>query len=328
MKTVVVTQYGDPTEYVRCIDVDDVGAPEDDEIVFEVLAFPINPADISFCWGRYRLRPALPATPGAECVGRVIAVGRAVRGVVIGDRVINLDRENWTQRRRVNARRVVLIPPDVDVYQAAMMRINPPTARVLLTDVTALESGDWIIQNAANSAVGRLVDAFAKDRGINVVNVVRRDEARRQLLGSGARFCLTDAADLAANVKALTHNAPIRLGIDAVAGRATGRIASCVTDGGAVCTYGSLSQESIVLPPAHVVYRGLRLTGFLLGRFLDTKPDVEVRAIYREIADRVIGGMAADVERVYPIEEIGAAIAHASRARESGKILVAPNGQA
>ena len=71
------------------------------EVVFDVLAFPINPADISMCRGSYRLRPTLPATPGAECLGRVTAVGAGVTHVRPGDLVINLQRENWAQRRRV-----------------------------------------------------------------------------------------------------------------------------------------------------------------------------------------------------------------------------------
>ena len=85
----------------------DVGAPGAGEVVFDVLAFPINPADVSFCRGTYRLRPPLPATPGAECVGRVAAVGAGVTHVKPGDLVINLQRENWTQRRRVKGDDVI-----------------------------------------------------------------------------------------------------------------------------------------------------------------------------------------------------------------------------
>ncbi|MFM0456130.1 zinc-dependent alcohol dehydrogenase family protein [Paraburkholderia nemoris] len=326
MKTVVVTQYGDPEKYVRCIKVPDPDAPGEDEVLFDVLAFPINPADISFCWGRYRLRPELPATPGAECVGRVIAVGSSVCHLAVGDLVINLDRENWTQRRLVKAHRVIAVPAEIEVKQAAMMRINPPTAHLLLSDIVTLERGDWIIQNAANSAVGRLIIAFAKERGINTVNVVRRDEARQQLADIGVDVCVTDSKDLAQSVRALTNGAKIKLGIDTVAGSATSRIASCVEDGGVVCTYGSVSREDIVLPPAHLVYRGLKFTGFLLGRFLDWKSEAQVAAIYREIFERVADGPRVDIERVYPIEDIGEAIAHADRARDAGKILVAPNG--
>src|SRR5437016_14305026 len=101
MKRIDLTAYGAPETVASCVEVPDVGAPGPGEVVFDVLAFPINPADVSFCRGSYRLRPELPATPGAECVGRVAAVGAGVTHVRPGDLVINLQRENWTQQRRV-----------------------------------------------------------------------------------------------------------------------------------------------------------------------------------------------------------------------------------
>ena len=57
-------------------------------------AFLINLTDISVCRGTYRLKPALPATPGVACIGRVTAVGAGVSHVAPGDLVINLQREN------------------------------------------------------------------------------------------------------------------------------------------------------------------------------------------------------------------------------------------
>src|SRR4029077_7974062 len=142
MKQVLIDGYGQPEEFARCAEVPDVGAPGAGEVVFDVLAFPINPADVAFCRGPYRLKPPLPATPGAECVGRVTTVGAGVSDVRPGDLVINLQRENWTQQRRVKADDVVVVPSGMDLRQAAMLRINPPTALLLLTDVVGLESGD------------------------------------------------------------------------------------------------------------------------------------------------------------------------------------------
>src|SRR5262244_1761900 len=128
MKQVLIDRYGQPEEVARCADVPDVGAPAPGEVVFDVLASPINPADISFCKGTYRLKPTLPATPGAECVGRVTAIGAGVGRIAPGDLVINLQRENWSQKRRVRADDVIAIPAGTDLRQAAMLRINPPTA--------------------------------------------------------------------------------------------------------------------------------------------------------------------------------------------------------
>jgi NADPH:quinone reductase-like Zn-dependent oxidoreductase len=311
---------------VRCADVADPGAPGAGEVVFDVIAFPINPADLSMCRGTYRLRPVLPAGIGAECVGRVSAVGDGVAGLSPGDLVINLQRENWTQRRRVAADDVIQVPAGLDLLQAAMLRINPPTALLLLTDVVALRPGDWIIQNVANSAVGRFVIRLGRARGSRTVNVVRRETLFAELEALGADVCVVDGPDLAERVQRATGGASIRLGLDAVSGRATARISACVGEGGVVCHYGSMSGEDPIMPRGKLISEGQSLVGFILGRALASRSRAQVRAIYAELGEQVRAGLlTAPVERTYPIEEIQAAVAHAERGERAGKILVTPN---
>jgi mitochondrial enoyl-[acyl-carrier protein] reductase / trans-2-enoyl-CoA reductase len=327
MKQVLLDRYGPPEEGVRCAEVPDLGAPAAGEVLFDVLAFPINPADLSMCRGTYRLRPSLPATPGAECVGRVAAVGAGVSHVKPGDLVINLQRENWTQRRRVKGDDVIAIPPTTDLLQAAMIRINPPTALLLLSDIVELRPGEWIVQNVANSAVGRLVIRLARARGLRTVNVVRRESLGPELTALGADACVVDGPDLAEMVKERTGGAVIRLGLDAVSGRATARIASCLGEGGVVCNYGSMSGEDPVMARGPLVALGQSLVGFILGRGLARRSLAEIRTLYADLAEQVRSGvLAAPVEKIYPIEEIKAAVAHAQRDERAGKILVAPNG--
>jgi mitochondrial enoyl-[acyl-carrier protein] reductase / trans-2-enoyl-CoA reductase len=324
VKQVLIDRYGAPEEVARCAEVPDVGAPAAGEVVFDVLLFPINPADVSFCRGTYRLRPTLPATPGAECVGRVAAVGAGVTHVRPGDLVINLQRENWTQRRRVKADDVIAIPAGMDLQQAAMLRINPPTALLLLTDIVALKPGDWMIQNVANSAVGRLVIRLARARGVRTMNVVRRDALVTELKALGADACVVDGPDVADAVRAQTAGAPVRLGLDAVSGRATARLSSCLTEGGVVCNYGAMSGEDPVMPRAALTSGGQTLVGFILGRGLSTRSLAEVRTMYADLGRQVLDGtLTAPVEQVYPIDDIKTALAHAQRGSRSGKILVA-----
>ena len=328
MKQAILERYGTPEDGVRCVDGPDVGAPGAGEVVFDVLAFPINPADISMCRGSYRLRPTLPATPGAECLGRVTTVGAGVTHVRAGDLVINLQRENWAQRRRVKGDDVIAVPAGIDVLQGAMLRINPPTALLLLTDIVALKPGDWIIQNVANSAVGRLVITLARARGIRTVNVVRRDALFAELTALGADACVVDGPDLADAVKARTGGASIRLGLDAVSGLATARLSSCVGEGGVICNYGAMSGEDPVMARSALVGNGQSLVGFILGRGLATRSLAQVRAMYADLGEQVLKGvLTAPVERLYTIEEIKAALAHAQRGERSGKILVLPNGR-
>ena len=327
MKQAVLERYGQPEEVVRFAEVPDVGTPAAGEVVFDVLAFPINPADVSMCKGNYRLKPPLPATPGAECIGRVAAVGAGVSQVKPGDLVINLQRENWAQRRRVKGDDVIPVPPGVDLRQGAMLRINPPTALLLLSDVVDLKPGDWVIQNVANSAVGRLVIRLARARGVKTMNVVRRDSLVGELKALGADACAVDGPDLADAVQAQTAGAPIRLGLDAVSGRATARLSACVGEGGVVCNYGSMTGEDPVMSRNALISGGQTLVGFILGRALGTRSLQQVRAIYADLSQQILKGMlSAPVEKVYPIEEIKAALTHAQRGERSGKILVLPNG--
>ena len=209
MKRVEIAAYGAPEIVAECVEAPDVGPPGAGEIVFDVLAFPINPADLSFCRGNYRLHPPLPATPGAECVGRVSAIGAGVTDIKPGDLVINLERENWAQRRRLPAQAAIPIPAGLDLKQAAMLRINPATAQLLLEDHVALNPGDWVIQNVANSAVGRHLIVLAKARGWRTINVVRREDVAAELRALGGDVVLTDGPDLAERARATAGNKPI-----------------------------------------------------------------------------------------------------------------------
>src|SRR5215831_5896839 len=326
MKRIDLTAYGAPEVVASCVEVPEVGGPGPGEVVFDVLAFPINPADVSFCRGSYRLRPPLPATPGAECVGRVTAVGAGVAGVRPGDLVVNMQRENWVQRRRIRSEDAIPIPAGLHLAQAAMLRINPATALLLLEDHVDLKPDDWVIQDVANSAVGRHVIVLAKARGVRTINVVRRDDVTAELRDLGADVVLKDGPDLAERAHAATAGAPIRLGIDAVSGETCRRIADCVADGGVVVSYGSMSGQDPAVSRAALT-RGVTLTGFGLSYGLEKRTNAQVRALYAELAAKVRDGvLKAPIDAFYPIEEIRAALIRAQQGGRNGKVLVLPNG--
>ena len=138
---------------------------------------------------------------------------------------------------------------------------------------------------------------------------------------------MVDGPDLADRVKAATGGAVIRLGLDAVSGQATARLSTCAGEGGVICNYGSMSGEDPVMPRSKLIGDGQSLVGFILGRALAPRSRAQVRAIYAELGEQARAGLlTAPVERVYPIDDIRAAVAHAERASAQGKILVAPNG--
>jgi NADPH:quinone reductase-like Zn-dependent oxidoreductase len=327
MEQVQFTAFGVPHEVAACVDVPDVGAPGPEEVVIEVLAFPINPADLLTITGNYAVRPQLPATLGAECVGRIAAVGADVRDLAVGDPVINLGRDNWCQRRKVPAAQALKVPPDADPLQLAMLKVNPATALLMLRNYVDLRPGEWVIQDAANSGVGTNLIRLAAADGIRTVNVVRRESLIEPLRAIGADVVVVDGADLAERVRQATGGGAIRLAIDAIGGDIVLRLADCLAEGGTVVNYGLLSGQPCQLGAHHTIFRGITLTGFWLQKSLTAMARPDLEQLYGDLARRIAeGGLRVEIEATYPIEEIKAALAHAGRAGRGGKVLVLPNG--
>ena len=327
MKIVQFSSFGTPHLVAECIDAPEPGPPADDEVVVAVEAFPINPVDLLTIAGQYAVRPDLPTTPGAEGVGRVTAAGAGVAHVAEGDRVLLVGRGNWAQQIKVKGATVLKLPADADVLQLAMLKVNPATALLMLREAVDLEPGDWVIQDAANSGVGTNLIRLAKADGLRTVNVVRRESLIAPLQAMGADVVVVDGDDLAARVAAATGGAPIRLAVDAVAGEACQRLAECLADGGTIVNYGMLSGRPCMVSPAHVVFRGITLTGFWLGGVLPRMPADKVEALYGDLAARIVdGSLRVAVEATYRIEDIGEALEHAGREGRDGKVLVTPHG--
>ena len=327
MKAVQISAFGVPHEVGQCVELPDPGPPGPDEVVVQVEAFPINPADLLTLEGAYAVKPPLPATPGAEGGGRILAVGEAVRGLAPGDPVILLCRENWVQQRKTAAHNVIKVPETIDPLQRAMLKVNPATAALMLRNYVALQPGDWVIQDAANSGVGTALIRLAKASGWHTVNVVRRDDLAGPLKALGADAVLVDGEDLAERVAAATEGAPIRLGIDAVAGETSLRLSECLAEGGTLVNYGMLSGQPCMVRPDRLVFANLKLVGFWLAKHLTEAARPKVEELYAELAARAASGaLSIAVEATYAIEDIKAALEHAAAGGRSGKVLVTPNG--
>lgn len=329
MHAVRFSRFGPAHEVAELADVPEPEAPGPGRVLLEIERSPINPADLLMFEGRYGATPPrLPVWAGGEAVARVVALGPGVDHLAVGDRVLALlaGRGNWRPRTTVAAERLFALPA-ADVDQLAMLGVNPPTAWRMLEDFVALAEGDWVIQNAANSGVGRALIAFARRRGLRTVNVVRRESLAESLRALGADVVLTDGVDLAARVIAATGGARPRLAIDAVAGEATRRLAQSLADGGTLVNYGLLSSQPCATDAGDLVFRDLTLRGFWLANWFSRASLEEMHALYRQLGAAIADGtLQVPVEAVYPLAKFREALAHAARRGRNGKVLLAPNG--
>jgi NADPH:quinone reductase-like Zn-dependent oxidoreductase len=323
MKAIQIATFGKPADVAQCVDVADVGAPNANEIVIEVEASPINPYDLLLIAGGYGYRPPLPAIVGTEGVGRVVAVGAGVKHLKQGDRtLIPFLHPAWVERIKTNVSWLRPLPPG-DINQFAMMGVNPPTAYLLLTDIVKLPRGSWVIQNGANSGVGRATIGIAKSLGLRTVNVVRRDEVVQEMKALGGDVALVDGPDLAKRVAAETGNAPIALALDSVADTSPTNLMNCLSDSGVLVSYGGTSRRPMVVQPGNFIFKRQTIRGFWLFYWYQSTAPNEIAAMFGRLAPLITAGaIATPIAATYGFDQVKEAIARA--AESGGRVLFTP----
>jgi NADPH:quinone reductase-like Zn-dependent oxidoreductase len=329
LKAVLVTRFGPAAEVANVAEVQDPAPPSPGQVLLDILAAPINPSDFLVFQGRFGATPPLlPAPAGGEAVGQVAALGEGVANLKIGDRILALHagRGNWRQRVLAPAAGVQALPAEADPLQLAMLAVNPATALHMLTRYVSLSPGDWLIQNAGNSAVGHCVIWLARKRGLRTISVVRRADQVAPLLATGGDVVLVDGPDLPGRVAAAIGGQPVRLALDAVAGAATARLARCLSPRATLVVYGLLSSPDCTVPASELVFRDITLRGYWFTPWFERAAAEERTALYAELARLVVDGtIRVTIEACYPLERVRDALIHAALPDRSGKILLLPN---
>ena len=323
MRQLQLVAFGEPSEVIELKTVSEPVLGQEDALV-SMEAAPINPSDFLLVRGIYGVRPALPFSVGAEGVGRVTQTGSKVDVALHGKRVLILptyEQGTWAEQVVVPARNLVPMSDEADPLQLAMIGINPVTAYLLLNRFVSLIPGDWIGQTAANSAMGQYIIALAKLAGVKTLNVVRREEAARQVRQWEGDLVVLQGDNLHKDVEEALDGNKLSLVLDTVGGTPAGELAKSVKAGGAIVVYGIQSGQLPALSP-DFLFRGLSLHGFWLINWLRNAPRTEIQEIYQNLGDLVAdGSLTAAVEQVYPLEQFKEAFKQSLKSNRSGKIL-------
>jgi len=320
--TAVYERHGNPADVLH-VESRSCPTPGAGEAIVKMRAAPINPADLNQIEGKYPIRAELPATPGFEGAGVVMNIGANVTNIGPGALVIlphNVG--TWRDAVAVKADELVVVPAGIEPVYAAMLKINPMTAWRLLHDYIDLEKGDWLIQNAANSAAGRAAVHIAHELGYKTVNVVRRAELIDELHAEGGDVVLVDGENLREEVKAATSGAPIRLGLNAVGGDSALRLANCLAPESTLVTYGAMSLQPLRIPNGLLIFKDLRFRGIWINKWYDNATKQERMEAFRPLFEMAKRGLLkTKVEKAYPLMEAKAAVTHAAQGKRSGKII-------
>ncbi|MBG91236.1 MAG: hypothetical protein CL521_05410 [Actinobacteria bacterium] len=296
------------------------------QIRVAIYAAPINPADINMLEGSYLLQPPLPARLGNEAVGVVEDLGDQVEGIYSDDHVI-IPFQNkqfweglWAEYVVLDYREVLVVPKQISMPQAAMLSVNPLTAYAMLTQFQELNKGEWVVQNLANSGVGRWVIYLAKKLGYKTCNIVRSDASVASLKALGADEVIVYSDHMSQAIKEVAGYA--RLGLNGVGGNSAKQVAKAIKADGSLVTYGAMGREQMMIGNALLIYRNVSFYGFNRSRWIAQTPREKVCRMYKEIFEMLVADpFTIPVEKTYELGDAPAAVAHAMQSGRQGKIL-------
>ncbi|MGC4013001.1 MAG: 2-enoyl thioester reductase domain-containing protein [Luteolibacter sp.] len=323
MQRLAFSRFGPPAEVLELQSIE-LPPLAEGEVRLKILAAPVNPADLNFIEGTYGIKPELPAVSGIEGCGEVIESSDP--RFAVGDHAIFLRRSaTWASHVQVAGDILFKVPVALDPRQAAMLKVNPATAWQLLTGFHRPEAGSWIVQNAANSGVGRCVIRLAKSIGIRTMNLVRRPDLVAELKELGADHVVVDGEEGLQQAKQVIGKPGAALGFNAVGGESALRVMNLLAPHATHITYGAMARRPLTIPNGLLIFKDLQFRGLWITKWIEQASDAEIAEVYDRLAAMALaGGLVQPVDAEFPLADFQAALARATEGGRSGKVLFVP----
>lgn len=330
MRAAIFSQFGEPAEVLA---VQDVPVPKlaRGQVRVQMAVSPVNPSDLMTIRGIYGKRPELPAVPGYEGVGYVTAADAGLFGrFLMGKRVavLNPGTGNWQEETVVPAKNVIPLAKGLSDEQGAMFFVNPATAYLMTQKVLAIPRGEWLLQSAAGSAVGRMMIRLGTRFGFRTINLVRRAEQIDELykLGADAVIVFDPATmtpnDLRRQVEELSQGG-VKYAVDPVGGPTGSALVHCLGEGGRLLVYGTLSPEPLSFSSRVLMTVGATVEGFWLSQYMARCGLLAKLGLIRTLTGlHQSGVLTAEVGQTFPLEQVREAVRVAEQPGKAGKVLL------
>ena len=320
MRALSFDSFGSPAKVLKAIEVP-MPEPGPGQVRIRLVLSPIHNHDLMIVTGHYGYKPQLPHVPGTEAVGVVDKLGEGVSNFKVGQRVAG-GSATWAEYYLGDARRLTPVPDSIPDDIACQMISMPLSARLLL-EIMEVKAGDWVIQNAANGAVGKMLVGFGRDLGVNVVGLVRRDAGIAELAEVGIdRVVSTETDGWQQRVTAITGGAPIIRGLESIGGKAADELLGVMAEGARIYSFGALSGRPLQVSAENLLFKGARIEGFWLARLSQTTaPEIMGRLIGEIVRKAAAGKLDLEVGGRFKLDDFADAMEAATTPGRPGKIV-------
>jgi len=327
MTAVVLTSYSG-VEGLR-VEKRPVPKPGKNEVLVKVAASPINPSDLAFLEGLYGFKKPTPVVPGFEGSGTVVAAGAGLLGRYLhGKRVACVSQDQgdgvWAEYLVTATNYALPLSKSVSLEQGAMSVVNPLTA-IAMVEIARTGGHQAIVLTAAASALGQMVNRLGQSEGVQVVNIVRRDEQVSLLKELGARVVLNSSEpDFGRQLRDTCRQHGIRLAFDAVAGPLTLQLLEAMPRHSKVTVFGGLSYEAVQAHPGHLIFQDKAIDGFWLTTWLARKSFVRLLLLWRRAQKLLSAELRSEIRTRRPLHDAKEAIEGYQNNMTGGKVLLIP----
>ena len=316
-------KHGNPAEVLELRGFD-TPALETGEVLIQIQASPINPADLNFIEGTYGIKPELPATAGIECFATV--VDSHSEKFSEGNCVIPIARiGGWSSHAITTDDNLIRIPDGLDPLQAAMLKVNPATAWLLLHHFETIREGDWVALNASNSGVGQCVIQLARTMGVRTACFLRNTDLAEDLQNLGASAVFRDSPEGFAAARETIGKQRAKLAFNAVGGESALGLMKLLGNGGTHITYGAMGRKPLTIPNGPLIFGDIRIRGLWVTKWIENSQRQLVDETYKTLAEHVLEGrLKQETDSLFPLEGFRDALNRVDAPDRRGKVLFQP----
>jgi len=295
MKSLQVREFGEPVNVLRFCDAE-IPQPAVGQVLVRVLASAANFPDVLMCRGQYQEKPDFPFTPGIEVCAEIVALGRGVEDLRLGDRVVGsplLPTGGFGEFALMDAALTFPAPVSLDDAQASAFYIGYQTGWFALHRRISIQPGQTLLVHAAAGGVGSAAVQLGKAAGATVIGVVGRTEKIDVVRQLGADAVIDrNNENFVEMVKELTDGRGADVIFDPVGGDTYTQSTKCVAFEGSILVIGFAGGEIQSAALSHALVKNYAIVGLHWGLYRSKNPS-EVLHCHKELTRLADAGLVA-----------------------------------
>lgn len=298
--------------------------PKEEEVLIQVYACGVNFPDALIIQNKYQFKPPLPFSPGGEVAGIVLKIGKNVKNIQPGDRVLALcGWGGFAEEVVVDAAKVFRIPPNMQFITAASSLFTFGTSFHALKDRAQLQSGETILVLGAAGGVGIAAVELAKQMGATVIAAASTEEKLALCKKKGADYCINYTTDdVRTSIKAIVGEKGVDIVFDPIGGQIAEAALRSMAWKGRYLVVGFASGEIPQLPFNLALLKGCSINGVFWGSFTEKEPVNSFKNLGTVLSWMKEGKISQPIHKMYRLEEAPMAIRDLMNRNVLGKAIV------